>query len=65
MLLQVLVGIDGKPLDVTVARGSGHRQLDEAARRHVLKRWSFRPAMQDGQAVQALGLVPIDFSLDR
>ena len=35
----------------------------EAARKHVLKRWMFRPAMQDGVAVQAIGLVPINFSL--
>lgn len=65
VLLQVLVDTDGRPLDVQIQRSSGHRQLDDAARRHVLKRWTFRPAMQDGRAVQAFGLVPIAFSLDR
>ena len=65
MLLQVLVGIDGRPLDVTIAQGSGHRELDEAAREQVLKRWRFQPAMQGERAVQALGLVPIEFSLPR
>lgn len=65
VLLQVLVDTDGRPLDVQIQRSSGHRQLDDAARRHVLKRWTFRPAMQDGRAVQAYGLVPIAFSLDR
>lgn len=64
VLLRVLVDTDGRPLRVEVERSSGHRVLDEAARRFVLKRWSFRPAMQGGQAVQAIGLVPIDFSLD-
>ncbi len=43
----------------------GYRELDEAARRHVLRRWRFQPAMRDGRAVQAIGLVPIEFSLDR
>lgn len=63
VLLQVLVGVDGRPLDVTVSQTSGNRELDEAARSQILKRWKFRPAMKDGQAVQALGLVPIAFNL--
>ncbi len=63
VLLQVLVGIDGRPIDVTVSQSSGNRELDEAARSQILKRWSFRPAMKNGQAVQAVGLVPIAFNL--
>ncbi len=63
VLLQVLVGIDGRPLDVTVSQTSGNRELDEAARSQILNRWSFRPAMKDGKAVQALGLVPVAFKL--
>jgi protein TonB len=62
--LQVLVDVDGRPLDVQVARSSGNRSLDRVAREQVLKRWRFRPAMQDGHPVQAIGLVPIDFRLD-
>ena len=65
VMLQVLVDVDGRPLQVQVQEGSGHRQLDEAARRHVLRHWRFQPAMRDGRAVQAIGLVPIDFRLDR
>lgn len=65
VVLQVLVGVDGRPLEVSVETGSGYRQLDEAARRHVLRHWRFQPAMRDGQAVQAIGLVPIAFSLER
>lgn len=63
VLLQVLVAADGRPLEVVIHRSSGHRVLDEAARRQVLRAWRFRPAMQDGRAVQALGLVPVDFRL--
>lgn len=63
VLLQVLVGIDGRPLEVKVAQSSGHRELDEAARAQVLKRWSFQPATRNGQAVQAMGMVPIEFAL--
>ena len=50
---------------MTVSQSSGNRDLDEAARQQILKRWSFRPAMKNGQAVQALGLVPVAFSLTR
>lgn len=62
VMLQVLVGIDGRPLEVTVSQTSGNQELDEAARSQILRRWSFRPAMRNGQAVQAIGLVPVAFS---
>ena len=63
VLLQVLVDVDGRPLEVLVQRSSGHRALDDAARKFVLKRWTFRPALRNGQAVQAIGLVPVKFSM--
>jgi protein TonB len=64
VLLQVLVDVDGRPLQVDVERSSGHRVLDDAARRYVLRHWTFRPATKDGRPVQAVGLVPIAYSLD-
>jgi protein TonB len=65
VILQVLVGIDGRPLEVSVSQSSGNHELDEAARNQILKRWSFRPATKNGQVVQAIGLVPVAFSLRR
>jgi protein TonB len=65
VLLKVLVGVDGKPLSVEIARSSGNRRLDDAARRQVLRRWMFKPAIRDGQAVQVYGMVPVNFSLTR
>jgi protein TonB len=65
VLLQVLVDVDGRPLEVSIHRSSGNRDLDAAARRQVLHKWTFRPAMKNGRAVQAIGIVPIDFNLDR
>lgn len=64
VVLRLLVDVDGRPIDVVVERSSGHRLLDAAARRHVLAKWTFRPAMRDGRAVQATGLLPVEFSLD-
>lgn len=63
VILRVLVDVDGKPVDVTIETSSGNRNLDKEARQHVLKTWRFKPAMQNGQAVQAYGLVPIAFNL--
>ncbi|MBC7990803.1 MAG: TonB family protein [Luteimonas sp.] len=65
VMLQILVDTDGRPLEVSIHKSSGHRKLDEAARRFVLKHWTFTPAMKDGRAVQAIGIVPIDFNLGR
>lgn len=65
VLLQVLVGVDGHPAEVSVQQSSGHREFDQAARRQVLRYWRFRPAMQAGRAVQAIGIVPIEFKLGR
>ena len=59
----MLVGVDGRPLQVDVRQGSGDRRLDAAAREQVLRHWRFRPAMREGRAVQAIGLVPIAFNL--
>ena len=63
--LEILVDTDGKPLEVRVVRSSGHRVLDQAALRVVLSQWRFQPAMHDGYPVQALGRVPIAFTLER
>lgn len=65
VMLQVTVDVDGRPIDVTVAQSSGHRDLDLAARQQVLKRWRFKPAMKDGLAIQAIGMVPVNFTLNR
>lgn len=62
--LEILVGTDGKPLQVRVVRSSGHRLLDQAARKVVLSQWRFHPALRDGRQVQALGRVPIAFALE-
>lgn len=65
VLLKVLVDVDGKPLSVEIERSSGNRHLDAAARRQVLRKWMFKPAVRDGRAVQVYGMVPVNFSLTR
>lgn len=63
VVLRVLVGEDGAPLEVSIERSSGHRSLDNAARNQVLRRWKFQPATDGGRPVKAYGLIPVDFKL--
>lgn len=65
VMLKVLVDVDGSPLSVEIERSSGHRKLDDAARRQVLRKWKFKPAIKDGQAIQVYGIVPVSFTLTR
>lgn len=62
VLLRVLVGESGAPLEVVVERSSGDRSLDEAAR-DAVARALFRPYRENGLARRALVTVPIEFSL--
>lgn len=65
VVLEVHVGRDGRPLDVRVHRSSGNRELDRAALRQIQRQWTFQPALRDGIAVEAIGLVPVAFNLSR
>lgn len=65
VLLRVLVDESGHPLQVDIARSSGHHLLDRAARDQVLRHWRFQPAQVDGHAVRAWAQVPVTFSLQR
>ena len=54
---------DGSVGDVRIVRSLDKRfGLDEEAIKAV-KQWRFRPAMQDGVAMQAVGMVPIAFTM--
>jgi protein TonB len=63
VVLRIRVDANGRPVEVTIERSSGSSILDEAARKFVAARWTFVPATHDGQAVEALALLPIAFTL--
>lgn len=63
VLLRVLVDATGKSVQVLVLKSSGSRELDNAARDHVLAAWRFHPAQRNGHAIQAWAQVPVKFSL--
>ncbi len=58
VLLRIHVGTDGLPSRVEVVRGSGHVELDRAAREHVLRYWRFAPP-----PFEAMADLPVRFAL--
>ncbi len=64
VLLLVKVDATGKPIDVTLKKSSGYRELDKNAMKHVLATWRFHPAMHQGIAIPALALVPVNYKID-
>jgi periplasmic protein TonB len=64
VILLVRVDAAGRPIDITIQKSSGFRELDRAAKKHVLETWRFHPAMYQGSAISALALVPVDFKIN-
>lgn len=62
-VLRVLVNEKGRPERVELQKSSGSARLDEAARQAVL-RALFKPFIEDGRAVPAFAIVPINFQLE-
>jgi len=60
-VLWLIVGADGRPRDIKVARSLG-MGLDQKAIEAV-RRWSFEPAMKDGQPVAVQINVEVNFRL--
>jgi periplasmic protein TonB len=63
VLLVVHVDASGRPREVRIEKSSGHALLDRTASEHVLARWRFQPALQDGVAVDAWARVPVSFRM--
>jgi len=63
VMLRIHVDAAGKPMEVSVEQSSGSRILDEAALKFVKAHWTFVPAQSGGQAIDAWGLVPIQYVL--
>ena len=63
VILRVIVDQRGRAKEVTVLESSGYSRLDKAARKAV-KRWRFLPAQKNGQSIQGVVQVPINFVLN-
>jgi protein TonB len=62
--LAVTVSPEGRPLQVSLAKSSGHPLLDEAALVAV-RHWTFDPARASEIAVTSDVVVPVRFSLSQ
>src|SRR5262245_41475441 len=63
VLLEVAVTPEGQARTVAIRRSSGSSLLDDAAK-DAVGRWSFVPAKQGNQAVEANVIVPVEFKLN-
>jgi protein TonB len=61
VILEVTIGTDGKVKDTKVIRSV--KILEDAAITAV-RAWEYKPTIVNGQAVQVITTVPINFSLD-
>jgi periplasmic protein TonB len=61
VIVQAVIGPDGKPRDLRVIRALG-MGLDEKALEAV-RSWKFKPALKDGQAVAVIVNVEVNFRL--
>lgn len=62
VVLSLTLGLDGAVEVITVSRSSGFARLDDAAK-DAVRRWRWRPLIQQGQAVRVKGMVEIPFVL--
>ena len=51
--VMVVVGTDGRVKSCTITNSSGFSRLDERACQIAQRRWRFKPATQEGQAVES------------
>jgi protein TonB len=62
VVVQALIGTDGKPISVTVVSSSGHELLDVAAQA-AIENCAFVPQSVGGRAVRTIVEIPIPFKL--
>ncbi|PWU11024.1 MAG: hypothetical protein C5B47_01330 [Verrucomicrobia bacterium] len=63
VILEVIVGCEGRPESVKILSGSGYYLLDEAAKKAV-ENYRFKPALMNQVKIRSRVRVPIRFRLD-
>ncbi|MDE2184299.1 MAG: energy transducer TonB [Alphaproteobacteria bacterium] len=61
--LKLLVSPDGAVTDAIIVQSSGYQDLDQAARRWVVGRWRYRPAVRGGTPVASAVYAVVRFDL--
>jgi protein TonB len=63
VIIEATIGVDGKVKDTKVVRSANNVLLDNAAVAAV-REWEFKPTVSNGQPVQVIATLPVNFSLD-
>ncbi|MEC5399650.1 energy transducer TonB [Uliginosibacterium sp. H1] len=63
VLVRILIGTNGNPQQVVVSKSSGFSRLDDAVIAGI-RRASFYPYEENGQAIPVWVVAPFDFNLD-
>jgi len=62
VIIEALVDVDGKVIEVKVAKSCGYPSLDEAAKKAAWQ-WTFKPGKQRGEPVRVRVHIPFNFTL--
>ncbi|HWU03496.1 MAG TPA: energy transducer TonB, partial [Novosphingobium sp.] len=62
VVLNLLLGTDGRVSEISVATSSGFARLDRAAL-DAVRKWRWAPTTRNGEPVMVRGIVPIPFVL--
>lgn len=63
VVLDLVIGIDGRPKLAEVRESSGRQDCDDSARKTILDRWRFEPCMQAGTPVESRQQVAVRYQL--
>jgi protein TonB len=63
VVLQLLIGVDGRVKEGRVAKSSGHPSLDETALKEAARAWKLTPFVENGAAIEKWGNFQVTFKL--
>jgi TonB family protein len=64
VMLQAIIGKDGSVIGLRVIKSAGNTALDDAAVASV-KQWQYQPTLLNGQPVETLTTIDVNFELDQ
>lgn len=61
--VRVLIGVDGRVKDASIAESSGQVAFEQAALQQALRKWRFMPATRDGVQVESWRTLTVRFRM--
>ncbi|KRB81268.1 energy transducer TonB [Sphingomonas sp. Root710] len=62
VVVRLLIGVDGRVAQISIAQSSGFERLDQAAVQ-AIRGWRWQPVIRDGAPVEVRGLYSMPFTL--